>query len=55
VPHREWHQKYGLIIRYYFPFGAERLSVADDDAHKANDHQKSLQLSQARQREALEG
>jgi hypothetical protein len=34
VPHREWHQKYGPIVRYYFPFGAERLAVADDDALK---------------------
>ena len=32
VPNREWHQKYGPIIRYFFPFGAERLSIADDDA-----------------------
>ena len=34
VPQREWHQRYGPIIRYFFPFGAERLSVADDDAIK---------------------
>ena len=34
MPHREWHQKYGPIVRYYFPFGAERLAVADDDAIK---------------------
>ncbi|KIX09012.1 uncharacterized protein Z518_00090 [Rhinocladiella mackenziei CBS 650.93] len=34
VPAREWHQKYGPIIRYFFPFGSERLSVADDDAIK---------------------
>ena len=32
VPNREWHLKYGPIIRYFFPFGAERLSIADDDA-----------------------
>lgn len=30
VPQRRWHRKYGPIIRYYFPFGSERLSVADD-------------------------
>lgn len=30
VPQREWHKKYGPVIRYYFPFGAERLSVASD-------------------------
>lgn len=34
VAQREWHAKYGGIIRYYFPFGAERLSIADDDAIK---------------------
>ena len=32
VPNREWHMKYGSIVRYFFPFGAERLSIADDDA-----------------------
>ena len=32
VPNRDWHQKYGPIVRYFFPFGAERLSIADDDA-----------------------
>ncbi|QSZ32542.1 hypothetical protein DSL72_002120 [Monilinia vaccinii-corymbosi] len=34
VPQRAWHQTHGPIIRYFFPFGAERLSVADDDAIK---------------------
>ncbi|KAI0021138.1 cytochrome P450 78A3 [Xylariomycetidae sp. FL0641] len=34
VPQREWHQKHGPIIRYFFPFGAERLSIADDEALK---------------------
>jgi cytochrome P450 len=34
VPVREWHEQYGPIIRYFFPFGAERLSIADDDAIK---------------------
>ncbi|ETI22738.1 hypothetical protein G647_06814 [Cladophialophora carrionii CBS 160.54] len=34
VPAREWHQKYGPIVRYFFPFGSERLSIADDDAIK---------------------
>jgi cytochrome P450 len=34
TPHRRWHEKYGPIVRYHFPFGAERLSVADDDALK---------------------
>ncbi|EHY56087.1 hypothetical protein HRR90_007960 [Exophiala dermatitidis] len=34
VAQREWHQKYGPIVRYFFPFGSERLSVADDDAIK---------------------
>ena len=32
VPNREWHKKHGPIVRYFFPFGAERLSIADDDA-----------------------
>ena len=34
VPQREWHAKYGHTIRYFFPFGAERLSVTDDDSLK---------------------
>lgn len=32
VPQRRWHQQHGLIIRYFFPFGTERLSIANDDA-----------------------
>ena len=32
VPNREWHLKHGPIIRFFFPFGEERLSVADDEA-----------------------
>ena len=34
VPQREWHKKYGTIIRYFFPLGNERLSIADEDALK---------------------
>lgn len=34
VPQRRWHQQYGPVIRYFFPFGAERLAVAEDDALK---------------------
>ncbi|KAK0673350.1 putative cytochrome P450 E-class, group I [Cercophora samala] len=34
VPQRRWHKELGPIIRYYFPFGAERLSIADDEALK---------------------
>lgn len=34
VPQRKWHKEHGPIIRYFFPFGAERLSVADDEALK---------------------
>ncbi|KAI0011958.1 cytochrome P450 78A3 [Xylariaceae sp. FL0662B] len=34
VPQRKWHQEHGSIIRYFFPFGAERLSIADDEALK---------------------
>lgn len=32
IPNREWHKKHGPIVRYFFPLGAERLSIADDDA-----------------------
>lgn len=34
IPQRKWHIEHGPIIRYFFPFGAERLAVADDDAIK---------------------
>ncbi|KAI9170808.1 Cytochrome P450 monooxygenase [Paramyrothecium foliicola] len=34
VPHRRWHETYGPVVRYFFPFGAERLTIADDDALK---------------------
>lgn len=34
VAQREWHQQYGPMVRYFFPFGSERLSVAEDDAIK---------------------
>ncbi|KAK0656613.1 cytochrome P450 [Cercophora newfieldiana] len=34
VPQRRWHKEHGSMIRYFFPFGAERLSVADDEALK---------------------
>ncbi|EAQ92663.1 hypothetical protein CHGG_00898 [Chaetomium globosum CBS 148.51] len=30
LPQRRWHREHGGIIRYFFPFGCERLSVADD-------------------------
>ncbi|KAK4128624.1 cytochrome P450 [Parathielavia appendiculata] len=30
VPQRKWHRKYGGIIRYCFPLGTERLSIADN-------------------------
>jgi cytochrome P450 len=32
VSQRRWHQEQGPIIRYFFPFGNERLSIADDKA-----------------------
>jgi len=32
VPQRKWHTELGPTIRYFFPFGAERLAVADDKA-----------------------
>lgn len=31
---KEWHEKYGSVVRYFFPFGSERLSIADNDALK---------------------
>lgn len=34
VPQRKWHAEHGQIVRYFFPFGAERLSIAQDDAIK---------------------
>ena len=34
VPLRKWHQEYGDIIRYIFPFGIERLSVVDQESIK---------------------
>lgn len=30
VAQRQWHKELGTTIRYFFPFGSERLSVADD-------------------------
>ena len=32
VPQRQWHEKYGPMVRYFFPFGSERLSVTDATA-----------------------
>lgn len=32
VCQRGWHKKYGPIVRYFFPLGTERLSIADDAA-----------------------
>ena len=32
VPRRRWHKQHGPIIRYFFLFGQERLSVTDDEA-----------------------
>ena len=34
IPQRKWHAQYGPIIRYFFPLGAERLSITDDEALK---------------------
>lgn len=31
---RQWHKEIGPIIRYFFPLGTERLSIADDEALK---------------------
>jgi cytochrome P450 len=32
LPQRRWHRQHGPIIRYFFPLGCERLSLADDMA-----------------------
>ena len=29
---RRWHRAHGGIVRYFFPFGSERLTIADDAA-----------------------
>lgn len=34
IPQRNWHKQYGPIVRFFFLFGSERLSIADDDALK---------------------
>ena len=31
-PEREWHKNLGPMVRFFLPFGIERLSVADDQA-----------------------
>ncbi|KAL2161419.1 hypothetical protein VTH06DRAFT_7980 [Thermothelomyces fergusii] len=30
IPQRRWHRQHGPIIRYFFPFGCDRLSIASD-------------------------
>ena len=34
VPLRKWHQEYGDVVRYFYPFGIERLSVVDQESIK---------------------
>lgn len=34
TPHRRWHQEHGALVRYFFLFGSERISVADDEGLK---------------------
>lgn len=34
TPQRAWHRDHGPIVRYFLPLGAERLSVAGDEALK---------------------
>ncbi|EMT69291.1 hypothetical protein FOC4_g10000603 [Fusarium odoratissimum] len=29
TPQRLWHHQYGPVVRYFFPFGSERLSIAE--------------------------
>lgn len=46
VAARDWNTELGPIVRYFFPFGAEHLSIAGDDAVKHATVRKPLQLSQ---------
>lgn len=46
VPQRRWHKAHGPIVRYFFPFGTERLCVADDDMLKQVSSGKSLANSE---------
>jgi cytochrome P450 len=32
LPQRHWHKELGPIVRYFLPLGAERISIAGDDA-----------------------
>ena len=32
APQRLWHHQYGPVVRYFFPFGSERLSIAERGA-----------------------
>jgi hypothetical protein len=32
TPQRLWHHQYGPVVRYFFPFGSERLSIAERGA-----------------------
>ncbi|RYC82727.1 hypothetical protein BFJ63_vAg14393 [Fusarium oxysporum f. sp. narcissi] len=41
VPQRQWHQKYGPIVRYFLPFGSERLSIAEESALRRITHVRS--------------
>ncbi|KAL8710124.1 MAG: hypothetical protein Q9220_005207 [cf. Caloplaca sp. 1 TL-2023] len=34
VPQQSWHRNHGPIVRFFWPFGIERLSVTDSDAIK---------------------
>ena len=34
VPVRKWHQEYGDVVRYFYPLGLERVSVADQESIK---------------------
>lgn len=34
TPPRKWHQEYGTVVRYFIPFGTERISIADDEGLK---------------------
>lgn len=32
VPQRNWHETHGPIVRYFYAFGIERVSIADEEA-----------------------
>ncbi|KAH7204867.1 uncharacterized protein BKA55DRAFT_547301 [Fusarium redolens] len=35
APQQLWHHRYGPVVRYFFPFGSERLSIAERGAWRS--------------------